>query len=200
MSIYHDRQTMNLLKQIIKEEKPCLLYPSELFLLYTFAKSQRLIAGDYAEVGVFKGTSAKIICEAKGDQCLHLFDTFEGLLEIEETDKSRYQKKMFKVDFNKICKKFANYPKVFFHKGFFPKTAETVKDKKFAFVHLDCDLYQSTRDCLEFFYPRMSAGGIIISHDYHILGVKKAFSEFFFDKPESITPLHFSQCLIIKCF
>ena len=32
-----------------------------------------------AEVGVYQGVSAKLICEAKGDKELHLFDTFEGL-------------------------------------------------------------------------------------------------------------------------
>ena len=36
------------------------------------------IDGDIAEVGTYRGGSAKLICEAKGEKKLHLFDTFEG--------------------------------------------------------------------------------------------------------------------------
>ena len=35
---------------------------------------------------------------------------------------------------------------------------------------------------LEFFYPRMINGGIILTHDYHTDGVKQAFNEFCKDK------------------
>ena len=40
------------------------------------AKITGKVTGDIAEVGVYKGGSAKIICSAKGDRHLHLFDTF----------------------------------------------------------------------------------------------------------------------------
>ena len=41
------------------------------------------------------------------------------------------------------------------------------------------------RSCLEFFYSRMSPGGIILSHDYMTApGVKKAFDDFFEDRAE----------------
>ena len=39
-----------------------------------------------AEVGVYQGVSAKLICEAKGDKELHVFDTFEGLPDKSGTD------------------------------------------------------------------------------------------------------------------
>lgn len=47
----------------------------------------------------------------------------------------------------------------------------------------------------------MNAGGVIISHDYpDSKGVKRAFDEFFKDKPEIIIELpgHDGQCLVIK--
>ncbi|NLE39771.1 MAG: macrocin-O-methyltransferase, partial [Pirellulaceae bacterium] len=53
--------------------------------------------------------------------------------------------------------------------------------------------------CLEYFYPRMIPGGIILSHDYDILaGVMKAFHEFFADKPESIIELPTTQCMVVR--
>ncbi|MDP3734124.1 MAG: TylF/MycF/NovP-related O-methyltransferase, partial [Nanoarchaeota archaeon] len=87
------------------------------------------------------------------------------------------------------------YPAVSFYKCFFPDTANVLKEKTFSFVHLDVDIYSSTQACLDFFYSRMEKGGIILSHDYaQAAGVKKAFQEFFHDKPESIIELAESQC------
>ncbi len=52
-------------------------------------------------------------------------------------------------------------------------------ERRFSFVHLDVDLYESTLAGLEYFYPRLIPGGVILSHDYSILaGVKKAFEDF----------------------
>jgi len=197
MSYYHDKKVINLLKKIINEDKPFLLKPSELFLIYSFAKSQTYIDGDYAEVGVFKGATAKAICEAKENKHLRLFDTFEGLPQISKTD-SKFKTKMFRSNYRKVKEKLSKYQKVFIYKGLFPETGISIQDKKFAFVHLDVDIYQSTKDCLEFFYNKMSKNGIIISHDYHAQGVKKAFDEFLKNKPEKVIELLMSQCMIIK--
>lgn len=66
-------------------------------------------------------------------------------------------------------------------------------------MHLDLDLYKATSESIEFFYPRMSKGGIILSHDYLTAsGVKKAFDDFFSDKPEPIIEMSGTQCLIVK--
>jgi len=92
-----------------------------------------------------------------------------------------------------------DYSNVYFYKGLFPVTAKHVKDKKFSFANFDVDTYESTLDCLKFFYKKMNKGGIIMSHDYiTIPGVTKAFDEFFKDKPEPIIEMYGSQCLIVK--
>ncbi|MCP4540392.1 MAG: hypothetical protein GY832_24910 [Chloroflexi bacterium] len=62
-----------------------------------------------------------------------------------------------------------------YHPGLFPKTGAFVSEKEFSFVYLDVDVYQSTKESLEFFYPRMTKGGIILSHDYQYPGVRQAF-------------------------
>lgn len=59
----------------------------------------------------------------------------------------------------------------------------------FAMVHLDCDLYLPTKAALEFFYPKMVRGGLLILHDYDSgcwPGVTLAADEFFADKPEGL--------------
>ena len=61
------------------------------------------------------------------------------------------------------------------------------------------DCYESTKQCLEFFYSRMSPGGIILSHDYMTApGVKKAFDDFFEDRAEPVLETAGSQCLVVK--
>jgi len=197
MNLYHDKKIMAFLKQIIIEDYPFLMKPSELFFIYSFAKHQVSVDGDYAEVGVFKGATAKAICEAKLNKNLYLFDTFEGLPEVQEID-TMFKSKALKSTFERVKDKLANYENVYIYKGLFPKTGSSIQYAKFAFVHLDVDIYQSTKDCLEFFYDKMSKNGVIISHDYHALGVRKAFDEFFKNKFEQIIELPMSQCMIIK--
>ena len=88
---------------------------------------------------------------------------------------------------------------MYFHKVLFPDSAADVPDQKYSLAHFDVDLYESTRGCLEYFYPRMNIGGIMLSHDYSILaGVRKAFDEFLADKPEELIELPSTQCMVVK--
>ena len=50
-------------------------------------------------------------------------------------------------------------------KGFFPKSFEGFNEK-ISFLHLDVDLYNSYKDCLNFFYPMVVKGGIITFDEY----------------------------------
>lgn len=138
-----------------------------------------IIEGEVAEVGVAEGGSAAIICEARREKTVHLFDTFEGLPDIGEEDKeSSFHKGQYPADFEKLKEFFVQYKNVYLYKGLFPETGEQIKDKMFSFVHLDVDLYKSTKESLEFFWPKMSSKGVIISHDYQTeKGVRKAFED-----------------------
>lgn len=185
------------------KDNPISMSLAEAYQIYMTVRETGKISGDIAEVGVYRGGTAKVICMARENKSLHLFDTFgEGLPEPGKYDDSQWEKGAFKLpnsEFNMIKQRLSGETNVFFYQGIFPDSSGPVKDKKFSFVHLDVDIYQSTLDCLEFFYPRMTNGGVIISHDYHgAAGVKKAFQEFFETKPEAIIVLSTSQCLIVK--
>ncbi|MEK7622367.1 MAG: TylF/MycF/NovP-related O-methyltransferase [Patescibacteria group bacterium] len=200
MQLLNIRKDNNLIGLIhkVQKDKGFMMWPDELVFIYHCALSMTKLSGDFAEVGVCKGASAKVICEAKGGKFLHLFDTFEGLPKPGAFD-GMLQKKQYLAPL-KIAKAYLKkYKNVVFYKGFFPGTSRAILGGKFAFVHLDVDLYQSTLDCLKIFYPRMEKGGIILSHDYSTLnGVRKAFEEYFADKQELVLELPTSQCMIIK--
>ncbi|NQT47154.1 MAG: class I SAM-dependent methyltransferase [Candidatus Omnitrophica bacterium] len=198
MRYYQDKAMISMIRGLMKEEGDLFFKPSEVFMIYSLALSRGNIEGDYAEVGVYRGASAKIICEAKDDKHLYLFDTFEGLPQTKKTD-NRFSRVTLRANYEYVIQRLSVYKNVHIYKGIFPKTADPIKDKKFAFVHLDVDLYQSSLDCLDFFYKRTQRGGIILSHDYaKAEGVKRAFDEFFTDKSEDIIRLPMTQCMVIK--
>ena len=198
LNIQKERSIISLVGKIQKE-KNSLMWPIEMVQIYNCASLAKKLPGDFVEVGVYLGRSAKLICEAKGDKQIHLFDTFEGLPKPEPIDGKTFHEKQYAARLDSVKTYLSNYKNVDFHQGFFPKTAEPIKRKSFAFVHLDVDLYHTTLACLEFFYPRMVRGGIILSHDYSTsAGVKKAFDDFFADKTELVIELSTSQCLVVK--
>jgi len=68
-------------------------------------------------------------------------------------------------------------------------------------VHIDVDIYQSVKDCCEFFYPRLHAGGVMLFDDYGkwtCPGAKLAVDEFFATKPEKRFYFPSGQCFVIK--
>jgi len=114
-------------------------------------------------------------------------------------NQEQFYKGQFTAVLDEVKNYLENYPNIYFYKGLFPSTTEPIIDKKFSFVNLDVDIYESTLNCIEFVYPRMSKGGIIISHDYiSAPGVRRAFGDFFENKPEQIIELSGSQCMVVK--
>lgn len=184
----------------IRTETELLLEDIEAYHIYMTVKRTQKIPGDIAEVGVYMGGSAKIICSAKGDKALHLFDTFEGLPKVDEIDMVwPFYEGKFAASFEDVKKYLQDNTNVYFYKGIFPGTSDPIKDTMFSMVNLDVDCYESTKQCLEFFYSRMNRGGIILSHDYiNTPGVRKAFDDFFEDKTEPVIETAGSQCLVVK--
>lgn len=199
LAIRKEGKLVSLIKEVQKD-RGFSMWPDEMANVFHFAAAATKLAGDFAEVGVYRGGSAKIICEAKRERPLHLFDTFEGLPATGDHDWS-FAERQYTESLPAVQSYLQEdeYPNVFFYKGLFPETAKPVEDKRFAFVHLDVDLLSSTLDSLEFFYPRMEKAGIILSHDFSTtFGVRKAFYDYFADKPEPVFELGTSQCFAVK--
>ena len=195
---HKEKRVFSIILEIIKKIDP---YSSdvEMFHIASMVLAVKKIEGDLAEVGVANGATAKIISAFKGSKELHLFDTFEGVPFVDKEDDPSITVGVCKSPLEFVKNNLKNESNIKFYKGIFPATAGPVSNKKFSFVNLDVDIYKSTKDTLEFFYPRMSKGGILLSHDYsYYNGVKKAFDDFFTDKPEPVIALCESQCLVVK--
>jgi hypothetical protein len=81
------------------------------------------------------------------------------------------------------------------HVGYFEKKlpALIAAGRKFCFVHIDCDIYESYRCCLEHLYDATVPGGVILFDEYRCPvwpGATQAVDEFFADKPEKPQACH----------
>jgi hypothetical protein len=148
------------------------------------------VAGDFVELGVYKGNSAGLLAKfaREHQRQVYLFDTFEGF---DQRDLKETEKKMtglFSDTSVEAVQTLIGTDSITFVKGFFPDSAAQITmPEKIAIAHIDCDLYAPMKAGLEWFYPLLSKGGMMILHDYssgHWDGITQAIDEFFRDLPE----------------
>jgi hypothetical protein len=195
-------QTLRAIRKL-KGDRRMLLTPLEANQLFSLVRATSKLGGSMAEVGVYQGGSARLIREADPARRLHLFDTFEGLPEPAENDAElhlgRFKKKQFSCSLEEVRNYLEGSRDIYFHKGLFPTTGEAVEGERFSLVHSDVDLYASTLSVLNFFYPRMLPGGVILSHDFATCrGPHEALTEFFKALPESLIELPGDQAMVVK--
>jgi O-methyltransferase len=194
---HKNRSTLSIIRRC-RRQAESLISANEAFFLFSLARAQCELDGAMAELGVYQGSSAQIICEAKQQRTLYLFDTFSGLPEPARSETRMLRRGQFSARLAAVRDLLRGYSNVRFCPGTFPESARGVYGERFSLVHLDADLYASTRAGLEFFYPRMVPGGIIIAHDYSTLpGVMKAFAEFLTDRCEEVIELPSTQAMIV---
>lgn len=116
----------------IKKEVERLLPVDQAEKIYLAVIATKKVPGDIAEAGVYQGGSARLICEAKGDKPLHLFDTFEGLPEVAHIDDG-FHRGQFKESLENVKRYLVRYENVYFHKGLIPSTFDPIKDISFSF-------------------------------------------------------------------
>jgi hypothetical protein len=141
--------------------------------------------GDFAELGVYRGGVARMLSELAPARHLWLYDTFEGMPPITVNGVDEHHAGDFAdVSVNEVMS-YVNNSNAHFVKGIFTGVPfqDSMPDKdKYCLVHLDADLYESTKCGLNYFWPRMVSGGIIVLDDYFwpgCPGVLKAVNEYF---------------------
>jgi hypothetical protein len=159
--------------------------------LYTLWQSVRSLpasARAIAEVGVYRGGSARFLAESlrteNREMPFYVCDTFEGHVEVDPIVDGLHRPgtQFTRVKAEKVAKYLREFPFVYLKVGDIRETAPTLaSERAFGFVHLDVDVYPITRFCLDFFGPRMVPGGVIVADDYGTTtceGVTKAVDEF----------------------
>ena len=177
------------------------------------------INGDFVECGVFTGGNImilkKLIEQNNLQRNIYAYDTFEGMtnptsydIKIDGTIASeKYLKKdnWSSCSLDKVKKNFAEMKlglnNINFIKGKVENTLKISKNlpKKIAILRLDTDFYESTKTELEYLYPLVVDGGVLIIDDYGSwLGSKKATDEYFSNKINFMHFIDHSARMIIK--
>ena len=165
--------------------------------LYLAAKFTNHIPGTIVEAGLWEGGSAIVLLGASNmNRKMRLFDSFCGLPVPADNDKvdsefvgiaenDFFGSKDVVIDniVSTIGSEYIN--RIVFHSGWFEDTMnnDTVnQEEKFSLVHIDCDLYESTKTAINFCYPKVASGGLLLVDDYeyhNTPGVKLAINEYF---------------------
>jgi O-methyltransferase len=158
------------------------------------------VPGDVVELGCHEGHSSvilqRIIDAHDPSRRLHLYDSFQGLPELDEKDRGTHFRpgtilSTADVVLENFRRRGLREPVI--HQGWFEDTLPTGLPERICFAYLDGDLYDSILCSLVHVYPRLSENGICLIDDYGrdlAPGVEKACDEFLADKPERVTVLY----------
>lgn len=181
--------------------QPSLLGQEKSKILYNEMRLVSSVPGDFAEIGVFKGSTSKLIKLVFPDRKLHLFDTFCGIAGADPTV-DFHKNGEFAISLEEV-KARVGEEGVEYHVGKFPESYLAEEKKPaLAFVHVDLDTFAGTKAALDHIFPRLSVNGTMLFDDYHWLnckGVEKAIKEWLeLHKAECTIREYQHQCAIVK--
>lgn len=154
------------------------------------------LEGDCGIFGCFKGGCSELIAKLNPHKNVSIFDSFEGLPTPSKHDNFHKEKDFNEVSYEAVYGYFKTlYLNVEIFKGFSPSVfTKANPNRKYCYSHIDVDLYQSVLDGLDYFYPRMVEGGVIVLDDFGFSsteGAKIATLEF----AKTITPTYQGEVL-----
>jgi len=121
------------------------------------------VDGHYMEFGVFTGGTIRFMAKRAPGRTFHGFDSFEGLPE----DWGGFS--LGAAAFNVKGRRPKVPANVRLYSGWFdrslPKWLED-NDGPVAFMHVDCDLYSSTKTIFELLVARLQPGSIVLFDEY----------------------------------
>ena len=170
--------------------------------LRSLARWTRGVPGQVAECGCYRGVSSWFLAEeTEGtDKRLHLFDSFEGVSAPTSADGGHWQEHDLRADEDECRRLLAPFgERIALHRGWIPDRFADVEDETFSLVHVDVDLYEPHRDSIDFFWPRLATGGVMVFDDYGSTfcpGARRAVDEAF--DPEEIVELPTAQAFVVK--
>ncbi len=157
------------------------------------------VQGDVVEFGSMTGRTARVLAAAMAafahyapDKTLHLFDSFEGLpRSTSEVDQRSAHvaagvwgpgtcRGITPEELRARCAEYLSASRFKIYEGWFAKTvSEIAPGTRFALLHVDCDLYQSTLDCLDplFAGARIAPGAAVLFDDWNCNRAANDFGE-----------------------
>ena len=136
------------------------------------------VEGAIADLGAYRGDISWQLNAMMPERKLYLFDTFTGYderdiakeqqLQLSEAQAGTYSLSSNELEHlnERILGRMPYADMVEIRSGWFPETAFDLEDEKYAMVHIDTGLYAPTYSGIQYFFPRMSKGGVILVSGY----------------------------------
>lgn len=168
---------------------PSLLDNGRIANLIKYSNYCAPLPGYLCEMGVYSGGSLEILAKYNPSKDIIAIDSFTGMPPVTEGIDYHKEHDFNMVDFAAISGYFKMmYPPVRIVKGMIPKVFEYFDEHtRFAFTHIDLDLFQSIKDALDFVFPRTLKEGMILLDDFKVRstpGCEKAIEDFFEARPD----------------
>jgi O-methyltransferase len=186
-------------------EPKSLVSADRCYVLERLLRHALQVPGDVFECGVYKGGTAALLAalleETQSPKKLYLFDTFAGM-PATDAERDLHSKGDFSDTSLEAVQAFVKGgPRCVFRQGRIPETFTGLDNAVFSFGHIDVDIYQSIIDTLNFMWPRLSPGGVIVFDDYGFPtcpGALQAVDEFFGNKASVPLCLQTGQAIVFK--
>jgi len=131
------------------------------------------------EVGTAEGRYSREMM-AWGLDELHLVDLWETMPFIQGC--ASFDQKWHDENYTQVLQLQSEYPnKIFVHKGFSHKIADTINDGYFGLVYIDADhTYDGAKSDIKCWWSKLVSGGVMAFHDFGLqtYGVNRAVTEF----------------------
>lgn len=180
------------------------------------ARTSAHVPGDFVECGVNKGfVSSAIMRDLNWNETgrrFYLLDTFAGIdnrfvsaVEKDAGSLERNQQNLESGFYTKsvdmVRQNFAEWHDAVIVQGAIPETLPEIKSERVAFLHLDMNCSPPEIAALQYIWPKMSYGGVVLLDDYAYYGYqtqKEAFDDWSAQSGAHIAGLPTGQGIIIK--
>jgi len=179
------------------------------------------VPGWQVECGCWKGLSSYLLNQqAKRLKPSHdgagfmIVDSFEGLSQPTREDRvqrgsdpplpgGEYTARAgtFYCPQDAVRKALSEFPAIEYHQGWIPEVLSSLPERTYSFVHIDLDLHDPIRGAVDYFFPRLEKGGVIVLDDYGSLtwpGALKGGDDAAAALGQPLTPLSTGQALLVR--
>lgn len=110
----------------------------------------------------------------------HGYDSFAGLVPSEHDDTEQAKPGLYATDQASVIAAFARMKdgNNHIHIGYIPQVFVGEPQRKYRFIHIDVDCYEPTLASLEFFWPQVVPGGMMVCDDFGWKGARLACEQF----------------------
>lgn len=131
--------------------------------------------GIMVEIGCFSGESSSIFVKNTNFKTIYCIDAWENGYDASDVASFKHVMSDVETAFDNRMAEFDNISKI---KAYSVEASRNFENGFFDFVYIDaCHQYESVKEDIIAWLPKVKPNGFIGGHDYNIEGVKKAVNE-----------------------